>query len=352
MLELVYLSILATVMVIILVVALRPIAIHLNIVDRPDDRKVHTGDIPLVGGPVIWLVVTLCVLLFIPNPPWFAMISAAVLVILGVVDDREPVPAAIKLVFHLAAATVIVIGENFVISNIGVLTEIYSLPEFSTLHTVVAILAITASINAFNMIDGIDGLSASMALLTLIHALISFNLIYGAAPSAYATFAFIFAGALAGFLMFNLQIFNGRKVFLGDSGSMLIGLTIAIALIGASQARNQFSEGHNIPPTLCLWLLAIPITDITVILVRRLAQGRSLLAPDRTHIHHKIMDAGFSPRRTLLVLTLSAVGAFWIGYFLTTKLNELISLICFILFVPSFFVLIQQICRFVSSRRN
>ena len=116
------------------------------------------------------------------------------------------------------------------------------MPAFSALHTVLAVFAITVSINAFNMIDGIDGLSASMALLALIHAVIAFDLIIGGAPADYATFAFVVSGALAGFLMFNLEIFNSRKVFLGDSGSMLIGLIIAIALIGASQETNRLAE--------------------------------------------------------------------------------------------------------------
>ena len=150
--------------------------------------------------------------------------------------------------------------------------------------------------------------------------------------------------------MFNLNIFNSRKVFLGDSGSMLIGLMIAIALIGASQDSSQLTQGPNIPPVLCLWILAIPITDMTTIVFRRLASGKSPLAPDRTHLHHKIMEIGFSSRRTLLVLILSAIGAFWIGYYLTVELSELVGLICFIIFIPSFYYYIQWFCRFFATR--
>lgn len=352
MLALTYISILAILLAIILVVALSPLATRLKLVDKPGGRKVHTGDIPLVGGPVIWLVVTLGILLFIPTPPWYALISATVLVILGIIDDREPIPAGIKLVFHLVSASIVVLGENLAVSNIGVFNEVYTSQGLSPIHSFLAIIAITASINAFNMIDGIDGLAASMALLALVHTLISFDLMHSGAPANYETFAFLFSGALAGFLMFNLQIFNRRKVFLGDSGSMLIGLMIAIALIGASQENHRLADGPNIPPTLCLWLLAIPITDITAIIFRRLAQGRSPLAPDRTHLHHKIIEAGASPRRTLLVLILSAVGAFWIGYYLTVQFNELISLMIFIFFIPSFYFFIQLFCRFNRHTLN
>ena len=199
------------------------------------------------------------------------------------------------------------------------------------------------------MIDGIDGLAAGQALLALLHTVIAFDLIHGGAPRDHSTYVYLLSGAFCVFLMFNLQIFNGLRVFLGDSGSMLIGLMIAIALIGASQETNRL-QGPNIPPSLCLWIMAIPITDITVIIIRRLASGRSPLSPDRTHIHHKIMDLGFSARRTLLILILSAVGAFWFGFSLIVYVNELASLVAFIFFIPSFYYLIQKVCKFYSAR--
>ena len=345
MVFLVYITIVTTLLATVLVFALRPLAIRLQLVDKPSGRKTHKGDVPLIGGPVIWLVVLTGILAFIDNPPWSAILAATMLVILGVVDDRQPVPASIKLIFHLAAATIVVLGENLVISDIGILPLIFGSHELATLHTALAIIAIATAVNAFNMIDGIDGLAASMALLALTHINLSFNLILGSTPTDYATFAVLFSGALAGFLLFNLQVFNGRKIFLGDSGSMLVGLMIGTALIGASQETSRFAGSPNIPATLCLWAIAIPIADITSIIIRRLISGRSPLAPDRKHLHHKIMDAGFSPRRTLLILILSAVGAFWLGYGLTTRLNEMASFTGFIIFVPAYYVSVLQIGR-------
>ena len=278
--------------------------------------------------------------------------AGTMLVILGVVDDRQPVPAIIKLVFHVAAATIVVMGENLIITDIGIFNEAFGSPDFTTLHCVLAVFAITAGINAFNMIDGIDGLAASMALLALTHANLAFNLIHGATPSDYAVFLVLFSGAIAGFLMFNLQIFNGRKVFLGDSGSMLIGLIVSNAIIAASQDTARLLETPKIPASLCLWLVAIPITDITSIVIRRLASGRSPMAPDRTHLHHKIMDNGFSSRRTLLILILSAVGAFWIGYGLTSQFGEAVSIIGFLVFLPTYYFSIQVVCRKLDELRS
>ena len=343
MLALIYISILATLLATILVIALRPLAIRLRLVDKPDDRKTHKGDIPLLGGPVIWLVVIIGIIAFIPNPPWSAIVAATMLVILGVVDDRRPILAKIKLIFHLSAASIVVIGEGLAISDIGIFPELFGSPKLAALHAALAIVAIATAINAFNMIDGIDGLAASMALLALTHTNLSFNLILGSTPPDYAAFAVLFSGALAGFLLFNLQVFNGRKIFLGDSGSMLVGLMIGTALIGASQETARFAGSPNIPASLCLWLIALPITDMVSIIIRRLVSGRSPMAPDRTHLHHKIMEAGFSTRRTLLVMILSSVGAFWIGYGLTLQFGEMASIIGFVIFVPSYYFAVQRI---------
>ena len=234
------------------------------------------------------------------------------------------------------------VGDNLYINDIGIFHEIFTMSSISVLHKVIAVFAIAAAINAFNFIDGIDGLSASMALLAMTHINLTFNLLYGSIPPDYAFFGVLFSGALAGFLLFNLQVFNGRKIFLGDSGSMLVGLLVAVALIGASQKSGRPGI-PPIPASLCLWLIAIPLTDMLSIIVRRTASGRSPMAPDRTHLHHKIIEAGFSPRRTLLILILSAIGAFWFGYALTTFLGEALSIIGFIAFVPGYYFIVQRI---------
>lgn len=351
MLTLIYISVITTLFTTALFIGLIPLARRWGLVDKPAGRKQHKGEIPLIGGPVIWLVMVTGFLIFIPNPPWSGIMAATMLVILGVVDDRQPVPALIKLVFQIAAATIVVMGENLAISNIGIFNETFGSSDFAILHSLIAVFAIVLAINAFNLIDGIDGLTASMALLALTHANLTFNLIQGTTPPDYAFFTVLFSGAIAGFLMFNLQIFNGRKVFLGDSGSMLIGLAVSVSIIAASQDISRLVEGPKIPASLCLWLIAIPITDVTIIIIRRLANGRSPLAPDRTHLHHKIMDYGFSQRRTLLVFIFSAVGAFWLGFGLSTKFSEAISIIGFVIFIPTYYFSIQWACKKLCELR-
>lgn len=336
MLALIYLSIIATLTVTILIVALRPIAIRLKLVDKPAGRKMHQGEVPLIGGPVIWLVLTIGLVILTPSPPWSIISASTLLVILGMVDDRKPVPARLKLLFHIIAAIIIVIGNGSAIADIGILTEAFGSADAHLLHILLGVFAITIAINAFNFIDGIDGLSASMALLALTHTNLAFNLTFGVTPPDHALFNVLFAGTLVGFLLFNLQVFNGRKIFLGDSGSMLVGLMVAIVLIDASQ--SEVKSEPTLPASLCLWLIAIPLTDLLTIIIRRLSQGRSPMAPDRTHLHHKIMEAGFSARRTLLIMILSSVSAFWIGYAVTTQFGELVSIIAFFIFIPVYYL--------------
>ena len=115
MLTLIYISVVSTLLATVLVVALRPLAIRLQLVDRPSGRKTHKGEVPLIGGPVIWLVVMTGIIFVIPNPSWNIVFAGTMLVMLGIIDDRQPIPARLKFVFHIAAATIVVVGDNLYI---------------------------------------------------------------------------------------------------------------------------------------------------------------------------------------------------------------------------------------------
>ena len=135
------------------------------------------------------------------------------------------------------------------------------------------------------------------ALLALL-PVIAFDLIHGGAPRDHSTYVYLLSGALSGFLMFNLQIFNGRRVFLGDSGSMLIGLMIALALIGASPRNKQITR----KPQNTAFALLMDFNNTNYRYYSncnsKTGEWAFPLSPDRTHIHHKIM-VGLSARRTL-----------------------------------------------------
>lgn len=340
MLALIYTTIVATLVAIVLVVALRPLAIRLKLVDAPGDRKHHRGEVPLIGGPVIWLIVVIAGIFGPGGFPWGIALAGLALVVLGMLDDRRPISPWFRLFCHLAIAVILVLSQEIKLHDIGLFSEFYGTPKLNWLHTALAIFAIIVSINAFNFIDGIDGLSASMALMAVTHLNLAFNLI-GIEQGPIVLFnSVIFIGALSGFLLFNLQVFNGRKIFLGDSGSMFIGMSIAVALLSVSQTRN--ASPAPIPAALCLWMIAIPLTDMTTIIIRRVASGRSPMAPDRTHLHHILMSAGFSTRRTLLVMILSSMGAFWIGYGLYMQFGEAASIVGFFVFMMIYYAGVQR----------
>ena len=340
MLALIYITIAATLVAIVLVVALRPLAIRLKLVDEPNERKQHRGEVPLLGGPVIWLIVMAAGFFDPSGFPIAIMLAGLGLVILGMLDDRRPISPWFRLFFHLAIAVVLVLSQDIHLHDIGMLAEIYDTPELAWLHSALAIFAIIVAINAFNFIDGIDGLSASMALMAITHLNLTFNLIGVEQGPSVLFNSVVFIGALSGFLLFNLQVFNGRKIFLGDSGSMFIGMMIAIALLTVSQTSG--TSNAPIPAALCLWMIAIPLTDMTTIIIRRVLSGRSPMAPDRTHLHHILMSAGFSARRTLLVMILSSMGAFWLGYGLYASFGETISIAAFFAFMAVYYAGVQR----------
>ena len=340
MLALIYTTIAATLVAIVLVVALRPLAIWLKLVDAPDERKQHRGEVPLIGGPVIWLIVVAAGFFDPSNFPIAITLAGLALVILGMLDDRRPISPWFRLFCHLAISIVLVLSQDIHLHDIGMFAEIYDTPELAWLHSALAIFAIIVAINAFNFIDGIDGLSASMALMAITHLNLTFNLMGVQQGPSVLFNSVVFIGALSGFLLFNLQVFNGRKIFLGDSGSMFIGMVIAISLLTVSQTNG--ASNAPIPAALCLWMIAIPLTDMTTIIIRRILNGRSPMAPDRTHLHHILMSAGFSARRTLLVMILSSIGAFWLGYGVYASFGETISIAAFFAFIAVYYAGVQR----------
>lgn len=316
--------------------SLRPIAIKWGLTDKPGLRKLHVGDVPLIGGPLILLVTLMGSLLLSVDFPLGASIAGSLIVLLGVVDDKYDVSASPKFFLQVAIACLLISIDSAHIVDIGIYQKDFADPANQTLHFGLAVLAIVIGVNALNFIDGIDGLAASIAVVILINANLAFVVSGQSVPKDILLHSALLIGTLCAFLAFNLGLFDGKKIFLGDSGSMLVGLLFASMLINISQTPSS-SSGITIPASLCLWLTALPMTDMLVTFMRRIINGRSPFSADRTHLHHKIMEAGISARRTLLVMILSSVGAFWIGYVLTTQFGELASITGFLAFIPAYY---------------
>jgi UDP-GlcNAc:undecaprenyl-phosphate GlcNAc-1-phosphate transferase len=269
----------------------------LGLVDIPDSRKIHSGNIPLVGGFSIFAG-TLVSALWLGGFPRFSCImlaTAAILVLLGALDDRFNLGVCVRLLVQAGAVLGTIACTGVYVHSFGHLFgQELTLGWMGIPFTVIAIIGL---LNAFNMMDGIDGLAGGLSLVTIV-AILS----CGGASGAHGpiTLMLLMCGALVPFLAANLGLV-GRKVFLGDAGSMLLGYLLAWALIEFSQATPR-----QLSPIDVLWYVALPVLDTLAVAYRRLRQGKSPLKPDRGHIHHIVMRAGLGPRRTLACLLASA----------------------------------------------
>ncbi|MBI5431128.1 MAG: undecaprenyl/decaprenyl-phosphate alpha-N-acetylglucosaminyl 1-phosphate transferase [Nitrosomonadales bacterium] len=288
-----------------LIVLLRSVAHRLDIVDRPGGRKQHEHPTPTVGGLAMFTAVLVALLIgdALHGQVAILMGCAAVLVVLGVLDDKHGLPVSLRMLIQIFMVLVVIVGAGGTVTHLGALfgSDI-RLGLFAVPFSVVAFVG---GINAINMIDGADGMAGKMALLTTLGVATIFYLA-GAANLLPLTWAML--GALLGFLFLNSRLFVKRAwVFMGDAGSMWLGLVLGWFM--AQITRGAVSA----EPGLVLWLFGIPLIDTLVVMTRRIKRRQSPFAADRTHIHHVLQHAGLSVRRTVMVLGLAQLVLVGIG---------------------------------------
>jgi UDP-GlcNAc:undecaprenyl-phosphate GlcNAc-1-phosphate transferase len=282
-----------------LTLTLRPLALYLHHTDTPGGRKRHSGEIPLVGGIAMFIGILVAAMATVQTTTrWTLLVPAALLVVVGVFDDRYNVGASARLVAQICAALVMMIGGGLYLRDIG--------DPFGTGMLGLGYLAIPVSvvialtvINAFNFVDGIDGLAASMALIALSAGALAAGL---RAPAL--TVAALACGAILGFLAFNFPVYRNRRLrtFMGDAGSTLLGFIVVWFTISISQG-----EYRSLSPVAALWFALMPLSDFFSCFVRRVARGKMPLHAGREHYHYMLMRAGLSGRQALAVLLAFAV---------------------------------------------
>lgn len=286
--------------VVALIYLLDPLARRIGLMDHPGGRKDHAAPTPVTGGLAIALGTILPAILFSHLTPQLAGlgVAAVILIVTGVIDDLFDIPWPIRILAQVGAGLSIALIGGVQVEQIG---PVFGLAPtaLGALSVPFTVLATVGLINALNMVDGLDGLAGSLALCALV-MLIAASIYAG--NSDLANGLTLLAGAVAGFLAFNLRLpWRPRaRVFLGNSGSAYLGL-----LIAWSSFRLTQNPGHPVTPVLAPFLIAPPVIDCLVLIVRRVAQGRSPFAADRTHAHHLMLEGGFTP--TGVVLTLSGV---------------------------------------------
>jgi UDP-GlcNAc:undecaprenyl-phosphate GlcNAc-1-phosphate transferase len=310
---------------------IRWLADRFGAIDRPSDRKVHPKPTPTLGGLAIWLAVLVGLWVAWATPtfrelfrqssePLGLAVAGTVIVGLGVYDDLRGMPASVKLAGQaLAAGLLLLFGVQLVyfwFPGLGVLSLS---PDLAVPLTLLWMLAM---INAVNLIDGLDGLASGVTAIAagafFVYAFSSPEPIFDRASPA-SLFSVIVVGAAIGFLPHN---FHPAKIFMGDSGSMLLGLVLAAATVsgvGRTDApTNTDLAALAIPVVIPLLVLAVPFTDVILAVARRLQRRRPIFRPDKGHIHHRLLEIGHSHRSAVLLMylwsALVAGGALAITY--------------------------------------
>jgi UDP-GlcNAc:undecaprenyl-phosphate GlcNAc-1-phosphate transferase len=260
--------------------------------DVPDERKVHLSPIPSLGGLGIFagLILSFLVTFPISLAAEFQYFFAAALVIffLGLKDDILVISPIKKLIGQFIAAFLIIYKGGIQIKSMHGFLGVYELPEVTSLA--LTYLTVIVIINSFNLIDGVDGLAGSLGLMT---ALIFGSYFYYVGQLPYSILAFILAGSLLGFLIFN---HSPARIFMGDTGSLLLGLINAILVIRfISTADNPTSVFQlSSSPAIGFAILMVPLFDTIRVFSVRILNRRSPFSPDRNHIHHMLLDKGLS----------------------------------------------------------
>ena len=275
-----------------------PWARRSGLVDIPSGRHDHAAPTPVVGGVAILLAVAGLGLARGGggSPAFLAWIAAGVLLVgIGVIDDRRDLPWRVRVLAQAGAALILYAGGAYA-QSVG---DLLSLGPFALPFSVFATVGV---INAVNMIDGSDGLAGSLIGVTL--AVFALEAVQ-AGERSLATQLLLMLGAVIGFLALNLRYPGQRaaRIFLGNSGSALLGMTVAWAAFGLARVPGHASAGILAP-----WAAAVPLIDCVVLMGRRLWQGRSPFQADRDHIHHLLRDAGHSAQAIVGMAVLASLG--------------------------------------------
>jgi UDP-GlcNAc:undecaprenyl-phosphate GlcNAc-1-phosphate transferase len=316
-----------------------------GLIDSPGGRKSHAGDIPLAGGIAIFLAVVLIsiaaqVTIFSPPLIWVA----ALLFVVGVIDDAVHINAWLRLVVHYCCGILMAIGAGIVIVQVGDLLTFGTI-ELLLLSLPLTALSVAGLCNAFNMIDGLDGLAASLVLIPLL------VLVWLASQAGHPLLPAlqIIALPILVFLLFNLGPDRAwlPRIFLGDAGSVTLGFLLTAALVALSQGPAAL-----IAPVTALWLVAVPLMDMLATMLRRVRQGKSPLHPDRLHLHYSLLDAGLSPRQVLVLLLAYALGCAMLGLALEAWPASSSLLLYHVLFLMHCLLVTRGLRRFRNTQET
>ena len=302
--------------------------------DEPDERKVHKNVIPTLGGLGIFAGFIIAILMGVPKNMatelQYFVAAATVIFFLGIKDDILVISASKKFIGQLLAAGIIIKFGDIRIDNMFGFLGLHEIPY--TASVVLTMFVMIVIINSFNLIDGVDGLAGSLGILTTLVFGLYF---YFAGPTTllFSVMAFSLAGGIFAFLIYN---FSPAKIFMGDTGSLLIGLINSILVVKFINVASQPLANFPVEsaPAIGFAILMIPLFDTLRVFGLRILDRRSPFSPDRTHIHHFLLDLGLNHRMVTFTCVAVNISFIAMAYFLrhlgTTTLLGLLLLSAFI----------------------
>ncbi len=328
-----------------MLLALRPFAEVVGLVDRPGGRKTHHGDVPVVGGLAMFagLLVAAVGGDGLGHGGMSVLVVSVFMVVLGALDDRFNLPPRVRLFAHLSAAVALVYSSGYVVNGLGDLMGRGEI-GLGMLALPFTVLSIVALINAFNMLDGLDGLAGSAGLVAL-GGIVTVSSLSGSTGTLLIAGSML--GAVIAFLMFNLptRLNRSMRTFMGDAGSTLLGFLLA----GLSLTLVQPTT-IGLSPMIVLWMMPIPIFELFTSTARRIARGISPTEADSGHFHHLLVAAGLSVRAICTLYFLMSVASCVFGIWAyQNKVPELVLLVVFCLAFGSWLLLVHSAHRFVAA---
>nr|WP_315592638.1 MraY family glycosyltransferase [uncultured Cupriavidus sp.] len=285
------------------VLALRPLAAAAGLVDRPDARKRHVGEVPLVGGIAITFSVWIGALLFMRQQGYYVALlgGLSLLAVVGVLDDMRNMTPVSKLLFQIFAGILMTSWGGVYLMSLG---DLLGRREIDLINWGIplTLFAVVAVVNAMNMSDGLDGLCGGLAFVIFAwYAYVAGEV----GNNAAQRICVVFCGALFGFLIFNMRnpLRGKLRVFLGDAGSLMLGFGIAWFAVELSQ--RPYNLGNRVPPVVMLWIVGFVLIDLLAVVTRRVLKGRNPLAADRTHLHHILLRLRLGPDAIVWIILLS-----------------------------------------------
>lgn len=296
-----------------------------NIVDNPDARKLQRNPVPVMGGIAVFfgIVSGLCISgIFLNfNELLPVIIAMSVMLCVGVIDDVSELSPLLRFVIEIAVVVMLILTTKISLNSLHGLWGFYDLPPFVSVP--LTIFAVVGMINAINLIDGVDGLSSGFCILA---SLIFGILFFIAGNPTMLLLSAITIGALIPFFFHNV-FGNKSKMFIGDGGSLMMGVIMSTYVVSIIAARGEVLAAMPKNMSLVAFtmaVMAVPVFDTLRVMLMRILRGTSPFHPDKTHLHHLFIDLGFSHiATTLSVLSLNmlVVLAWWIAYMMGASLD-------------------------------